>query len=106
MRWGVTLVDVRVVLQGEQATAGILPDLHHLKVTGVIAAGLSRLDDVPVHHIHISKGAAVMKSLRALAVKYPLNVTMYSRKDKRTKVIAKSHRTTALELYSVLQMRR
>lgn len=50
--------DVGVVLQGEQAAAGILPDLHHLKVTGVIAGRIVPPYDVPVHSIHISQGAA------------------------------------------------
>lgn len=50
--------DVGVVLQGEQAAADVLPDLHHLKVTGVIASRIVPPYDAPVHRIHISQGAA------------------------------------------------
>lgn len=50
--------DVGVVLQGEKAAADVLPDLHHLKVTGVIASRIVPPYNVPVHRIHISQGAA------------------------------------------------
>lgn len=50
--------DIGVVLQGEQAVSGVLLDLHHLKITGVIAGRIVPPYDAPVYRIHIPQSAA------------------------------------------------
>lgn len=51
-------LDVGVVLQREQTAVCILSDLHHLKVTGVVAGWVLTSHDFPVHRLDILQGTA------------------------------------------------